>query len=204
MDIFTTTCVVIVLIILVVCCSLFLPRAHVFYDMYFVNNVIDTTRFNHNTIYKELTDEQKTPPVVPVFAADKDDLGKVYFTNCTNLLESLSSVDNLKYAGIINLKSDFEQKVQRGYAPNANKTLRYFLPLRCPCVNKSGIWVNGEKRFFHEGEWICADMSRDNSLFNKYRYENAIVLFMDIEKRPTPGISQNDKLDDDEILKCFI
>ena len=53
----------------------------------------------------------------------------------------------------------------------------YFYTIQESAGHKSGIWIDGEKRFFTEKEWICGDMSREHSLFNKDKIYSKYFLY---------------------------
>ena len=135
-----------------------------------------------------------TPAVVEPYVTDK------YF----KLYEQIRAIPLVHYAGLINLKSDFTEKTTYGYAPVANNTLRYFYPFKVSATRKCGITVDGQRKFFNEGVWVCADVSREHSLFNQSLYENSIILFIDISRENAPlGISDNYDISSDSILAAF-
>ena len=56
-----------------------------------------------------------------------------------------------------------------------------------------------------EKEWICGDMSREHSLFNKDKDRKTVVLFIDIDRHECihEGRSPNSDIKKDEIIRMF-
>lgn len=120
------------------------------------------------------------------------------------LYERIRAIPLVHYAGLVILKPDFTEKTTHGYAPVANHTLRYFYPFKVSATRKCGITVDGQRKFFNEGVWVCADISREHSLFNQSLYENSIILFIDVSRENIPlGISTNNDILSDVILAAF-
>jgi hypothetical protein len=135
-----------------------------------------------------------TPEIVEPFVTDK----------YPKLYERIRAIPLVHYAGLLILKPDFTEKTTHGYAPVANNTLRYFYPFKVSAARKCGITVDGQRKFFNEGVWVCADVSREHSLFNQSLYENSIILFIDISRENVPlGISTNNDILSDVILAAF-
>lgn len=134
------------------------------------------------------------PAVVEPFVTDK--YPKIY--------ERIRAIPLVHYAGLVILKPDFTEKTTHGYAPVANHTLRYFYPFKVSATRKCGITVDGQRKFFNDGVWVCADVSREHSLFNQSLYENSIILFIDVSRENIPlGISTNNDILSDVILAAF-
>ena len=134
------------------------------------------------------------PAVVEPFVTDK----------YPKLYERIRAIPLVHYAGLVILKPDFTEKTTHGYAPVANHTLRYFYPFKVSATRKCGITVDGQRKFFNEGVWVCADVSREHSLFNQSLYENSIILFIDVSRENIPlGISTNNDILSDVILAAF-
>ena len=134
------------------------------------------------------------PAVVEPFVTDK----------YPKLYERIRAIPLVHYAGLVILKPDFTEKTTHGYAPVANHTLRYFYPFKVSATRKCGITVDGQRKFFNEGVWVCADISREHSLFNQSLYENSIILFIDVSRENIPlGISTNNDILSDVILAAF-
>ena len=196
MDLIITCATVIALVVIGFILFIVMPKPKVFLDPYVD---LDTINNNFDKIKLEITEINNTQPVIPIYGNNK-----IYNHDYPILYESCRSLPSVEYLGIINLKPKFEQKIQHGWSNNANNTIRYFLPIETSATNKSGIWVDGAKKFFTDKEWVCADVSRENSLFNKYKYKKTTVIFVDIKRPSGKGISLNESLELDDTLKLFI
>jgi hypothetical protein len=190
---------VIIILILIICFILFvfLPRPGGFSEVMFDLSPIND---NFSEIKKEINDNKDSLPVIPIYGNKK--IYDLRFKTLYNCLNSIKGVQ-YTYIGIINLKPKFGMKKNKGYSNNANIITRYFLCIDESGTKKSGIWIDGEKKFFSKSKWICADISREHSLFNRSKYDNSVILFVDIVFRERIGSSDNDKIEKDEILKIF-
>lgn len=193
-----TIAIFIILIVIGLLFFLFMPKVTVFFKPY--TDTVDIFKNNYDEIKKEIDLVNDNNPVIPIYGFNK--IQSYKFPKTYGFLQCLPCVQS---AGIINLKPVFQQVKQYGFAPSANGTIRYFFTINESCAGKSGIWVDGEKRFFSEKEWICADMSREHSLFNKDRWQTTTVLFVDIDRHESipNGKSPNDDIKKDEVLKIF-
>jgi hypothetical protein len=193
-----TIAIVIVLIVLSFILFIFMPKAKVFFEPYKESIVFSQ---NHDQLKKSLENIDTNCSVIPIYSD-----GEIINTNYPFLYELIRCLPDVKYAGILVLKPLFGQVKQYGYDKITDGTLRHFYCVKQSATQKSGIWVDGEKKFFSEKEWICGDMSRENSLFNKNKKNVSVIVFIDIE-RPSginKGRSPNNDIDKDEILKHFI
>lgn len=191
-----STAIVIIIIVIAFLCFLILPGPTVFFDPWI--DEIDLMAQNHAAIEAETS--AVTDAVTPIYGA-----GTVYDTRFPVIYDILRAIPGVKYAGLIHLKPVFGQVKRHGYAPAANNTVRYFYTIRHSATNKSGIWIDGASTFFCAKSWIVGDMSRENSLFNQYKYGDTLVLFMDVE-RPAKcpvGASKNTDVSTDEVLRMF-
>lgn len=197
MDWIYTVASVLAFIIIIFILVIFMPKPKVFFDVY-----IDGTKnfeYKHDVIKKEITDVKNEAPVIPIFGN-----GTIYETKYPETYELLRSLPFVRYAGIINIKPKFEQVRQYGLNTNANNTVRYFYTISHSATQKSGIWVDGAKKFFYEKEWIVADISREHSLFNKNKKSYTTVLFIDIDRCDINiGNSPNTDVTKDEVLSVF-
>jgi hypothetical protein len=140
--------------------------------------------------------------IVPIYGHKPS--GELVITDKFPLLyEKIREIPDVYYAGLINLKPEFVSATIHGYAPIANQTLRYFFPFRVSGTRKSGVVVDGQRKFFTEGIWICADVSRENSIFNNSLYDSCIILFIDVMRDISLGVSQNHDIRTDHILRAF-
>lgn len=197
MDWIYTIATVLALIIIVFILVIFMPKPKVFFDV----DINETKNFEHkhDQIKKEIEDAKNNSPVIPIFGN-----GEIFETGYPVIYELLRSLPFVRYAGIINIKPKFEQVKQYGLNSNANNTVRYFYTISHSATQKSGIWVDGAKKFFYEKEWIVADMSREHSLFNKNKKSYTTVLFVDIDRcNINPGNSPNNDVTKDEVLSVF-
>ena len=175
-----------------------MPKPKVFFDSY--TNATTLFPQNHDELAKEILDQGVEKPVIPIYG-----FGEVKSEDFPKTYQMLRSMPYVRFAGIINLKPHFNQDREYGYNVVANHTIRYFYTIKHSATNKSGIWIDGECRFFTEKEWICGDMSREHSLFNKNKKLYTTVLFIDIDRHESihDGCSPNSDLSKDEVLKLF-
>lgn len=175
----------------------FMPKPKVFFTPY--TNTINVFSQHHDQIKKEILSRQNGP-VVPIYG-----FGEIISRDYPETYSLLRCVPYVRFAGIITLKPKFQQAAEYGYASVANHTIRYFYTIQESAGHKSGIWIDGEKRFFMEKEWICGDMSREHSLFNKDKERQSVVLFIDIDRHENihEGRSPTMELNGDEIIKMF-
>lgn len=174
----------------------FMPKAKVFYD---VENTID-----ENDCDKILSEIKKETPIeqlehfTPLYY-DEEFCEKNY--GVQDLLNKIPY--EIRTVALIRIPPRFRQKKQWGIASYANHILRCYVTLQHSATKKSGIWVDGEKKFFSNGCLICFDPTREHSLFNTFGYESAVVLMIDIV-RNIPGNSPNIiDLEKDEIYAAF-
>ena len=175
-----------------------MPKPAVFFTPYI--DEIKIINDNRDIIKNEICKEELAP-IVPIYG-----FNKIYSTKYSQLYELLRCIPSITCVGILNINNKFHQSRKYGFNEIANNTIRYFYTIKVSSIYKSGIWIDGEKKFFIEDEWICGDMSREHSLFNKDKINKTIVLFIDIE-RPSSihkGNSPNKDINKDEILKLFI
>lgn len=193
-----TVSLVIVFIVVGLMFFIFMPKPTVFFQPY-----TDATKLfvqEHDDIYLEIMNDDTTTPVIPIYG-----MGITRTFKYPKLYELLRSVPYVRYAGIINLKPQFEQIREYGFDNVTDHTIRHFYTIKQSGTNKSGIWIDGEKRFFSEKEWILGDMSREHSLFNKNKEDYTTVVFIDVDRHESihPGRSPNSDIKKDEVLKVF-
>lgn len=193
-----TIAVVIILIVAGLFFFLFMPKPIVFFDPY-----TNTTKLfiqEHDDLKKEILELDTKTSVIPIYG-----LSTVRTDKYPKLYQLLRAMPCVRYAGIINIKPKFEQIREYGYDYAANHTTRYFYTIKASATNKSGIWIDGEKRFFVEKEWVVGDMSREHALFNKSKDSYTTVIFIDIDRHEKihQGRSPNSDIDKDEVLKIF-
>jgi hypothetical protein len=194
-----TVAIVIILIIIGFFMFIFMPKPTVFYSPY--TDTITAFAPNHDKIVQEVENYDSKNPVIPIYG-----FGEIKSVDFPFIYELLRSVPYVRFAGIINLKPKFQQAREYGLDRVANHTVRYFYTIKEPAGQKSGIWIDGAKKFFSDREWICGDMSREHSLFNKDKDRYATVLFIDIDRHEDihEGRSPNSDIKKDEVLKMFV
>ncbi len=193
-----TISIIIVLVIVGFMLFFFMPKPQVFYQPY-TNTIAVFPKF-HDKIKEEVSNVESAP-VIPIYG-----FGEIVSRDYPFTYELLRCLPYVRFAGIITIKPKFQQAKEYSYAPVANHTIRYFYTVQESGGHKSGIWIDGEKRFFVEKEWICGDMSREHSLFNKDKERASIVIFVDIDRHESihEGRSPNlNDIDKDEILRIF-
>ena len=199
-----TTAIVIILLIAGFMLFFFMPKPIVFFDPH--KSITDILNENYDNIKKEIVDnqvEEVKDPVIPIYGFNE--IKSYDYPVIYNLLQDIREIQTI---GIINIKPKFQQIKEYGMASIVNDTIRYFYTIQESAGHKSGIWIDGERRFFSNKECIVGDMSREHSLFNKDKELWATVLFIDVARQyydqniPT-GNSPNQDIDKDEILKMF-
>ena len=197
MSLLITISIVIVLLIAGFMLFFFMPKPQVFFSPY--TNTIAVFGMNHDVIKKEIL-QYTDSPVIPIYG-----FGEIMSQNYPETYRLLRCMPYVRFAGVITLKPKFQQVKEYSYAAVADHTIRYFYTIKESGGHKSGIWVDGEKRFFSEKEWVCGDMSREHSLFNNDKESTSVVLFVDIDRHESihVGSSPNLDLKKDEILKMF-
>jgi hypothetical protein len=191
--------IIIILIVVGIMLFIFMPKVQVFFDI--TDPVFEYVAENHKKIYKEVKKQKNNNSVIPIFA---DNRIKNY--NYPITYDIIRVIPNIYNFGIINIKANFEQNKQNGCSPMTDDTLRYFYCIKQSAARKSGIWIDGQIKFFQENDWVCGDVSRENSLFNKHKTDKTIILFIDI-KRPDhirKSKSINTDIIKDEILSACI
>lgn len=198
MELVFTVGLAIVLIIAGFMLFMFMPKPTVFFDPY--TNTIGVFAPNHDKIVEEVNKYGTHDSIIPIYG-----FGEIKSQEFPVIYELVRSMPYVRNVGIINIKPKFQQAKEYGLDRVANHTIRYFYTIKESCGLKSGIWIDGARKFFTEKEWICGDMSREHSLFNKDRDQYTTVLFVDIDRHEKihEGRSPNSNLEQDEILKMF-
>jgi hypothetical protein len=99
------------------------------------------------------------------------------------LFKCLRSIPDVEKVFLQYIPKKINMKHRKGSADYCNNKLRCVLPIKIPGAKKSGIWNDGETKFFVDGEWIIYDDSRENSIFNKHKRSTVYLLVVDV-KRP--------------------
>jgi len=182
--------IVVLLIAISLLLLIFLPKPKVY--------------FSPEDIFKELNNLQSYSLTI------KEELKNIHDNDYTNdklimydktlnysipskTLEVLRSIPNIERVFLKKFPKKFKEDDVMGNALHSNKSLRCILPITIPASKKSGLWVNGETKFF-EDNLIIYDNSNINSIFNKHKRKGLYLLFIDIvrpENIPL-GISNND------------
>jgi hypothetical protein len=191
--------IIIILIVVGIMLFIFMPKMQVFFDI--TDPVFDYVADHHKKIYKEIKKQNNSASVIPIYSNDK-----IKNYDYPILYDIVRVIPNIYNLGILNIKPVFEQNKQNGCSPITDDTLRYFYCIKQSAARKSGIWIDGQIKFFHENDWICADVSREHILFNKHKSDKTILLFIDI-KRPDNirrSKSINTDISKDEILSACV
>jgi hypothetical protein len=189
--------IIFILVILGLILFIFMPKPLVYFDVDPSFNILND---NFAELKKEVDQNNNNQPIIPIYGN-----GKIYTDVFPQLYETLRSIPDVQFAGLINIKPLFEQKSQYGYDRLSDYSIRTFFVINHSATKKSGIWIDGQKRFFESGELICGDMSREHKLFNRNKKKYTTVLFVDT-KRPDNihrGVSPNSQIIEDEILNQF-
>lgn len=188
MDYITAFAIIIILIVLGFIFFLFSPRPEVFYEPLFDNPFIG--------LNNQITDEVQINTEVSIIPIYRN--GQIYNKQYPRIYNQLQKIPNIYQVGIINLNPKFEQQPNYATSSYANYIIRYFYPVK---AQKSGIWIDGAKKFFKEHEWLGADISREHSLFNKHKRDITQLIFIDIVRVSGQGNSPNHEPDD--IIKSY-
>lgn len=114
------------------------------------------------------------------------------------LYDMLLTVPHLERAFLKHITKKTKSPKQKGSANTSNKSLRCILPIDIPAAKKSGIWVDGEKKFFSDGIWVIYDNSRESSYYNKHKRLDLYILVVDVS-RPV-SIPMGIAVDDHDVL----
>jgi len=114
------------------------------------------------------------------------------------LYELLRTVPDVERVFLKHVTKKTKSQKRQGSANTANNTLRCVLPIDIPAAKKSGMWVDGEKRFYRDRDWVIYDDSRESSYYNKHKRLDLYLLVVDIA-RPE-SIPMGIATDDHDIL----
>ncbi len=191
----TLICFVIVILLTIVTIMLiiFLPRPKCFYSTSTVCPELLAIACEDNllTIRNELQD--KTAIVLYDQIYLSDDNKKIYLSNDVNRYTQtynlLTTLPDVQRISIEVIKPKTETAIIKNNMPiethsvmrnNNILTLRCILPIDISGTNKSGIWCDGETRFFKDGAWIVFNHSKEHSYFNKHKHLGTKLLTVDI------------------------
>jgi len=184
MNIFIIGCIIIALIIITMLLLIFLPKPKCYFTLDDVGRSLEL--LSQPTHFQQILEEYKKNNDL-----DQSNLCLLYYNNhlypnihkyskLHNLIQSIPDIRSLFIKRIA--PKTINNIKQRGPAQIANYTLRCILPLSISSLNKSGIWVDGENRFFTEQEWIIYDNSRENTYYNKHKHRPTDLLIIDIDR----------------------
>lgn len=91
----------------------------------------------------------------------------------------LRSVPDIRCVFMAKIDKKLKTSQHKGSAEYSNNTLRCIIPLKISAAKKSGIWNDGETKFFLEREIIIHDDSRPHSVFNKHKRKETHLLVID-------------------------
>jgi hypothetical protein len=98
------------------------------------------------------------------------------------LYELLRTVPDVKRVFLKHIKKKEKSQKRKGSSKFANLHLRCVLPIDISGAKKSGMWVDGETRFYHDRDWTIYDDSRENSYYNKHKRLDVYLLVVDIDR----------------------
>lgn len=98
------------------------------------------------------------------------------------LYELLRTIPDIERAFLKHVTKKTKSVKRKGSANISNKSLRCVLPIDIPAAKKSGIWVDGEKKFFRDMEWVIYDNSREHSYYNKHKRLDLYILVVDVAR----------------------
>jgi hypothetical protein len=187
MDYLLSIAIVIVVVILTFMLLIFMPRPKVYFEpseTYPELTIFLDNEYREN-IVKEVEDLFKSGNI----KNHLDDRCRYKILYDENTLESmeilhevLMSIPCVKRAFIAEVKEKTELPQNKGSASTANATLRCLIPINIPAIKKSGIWGDGEKKFFFEDQILIYDHSRSHYIFNNHKYKKLLLLVIDIDR----------------------
>ena len=180
--------VIIVLTLITIMLMIFMPNATCFYSeeeigyefgsiakkeiFEYVSDKIDKTGFDSNGTQVLYQNGQPQP------AAYKHEY----------LYETLNCIHGIQTAFLQEIPKKTtkkKQKYHQGSAPYANETIRCVLPMDVSGPKRSGIWVDGQQKFFNEGEWVFYDNSKISQVYNKHKRNSSYILVVDVTRPPS-------------------
>ncbi len=133
----------------------------------------------------KLDDALFTDGIWQLYADGKLDERVADYPQLDDIIHDMPDVHNIQIRKIAGKTDEPSSRVE-----NASDRLRCIYPLKIPAAKRSGIWVDGETKFFNDGSWIIYDHTRPHSIFNKHKRSEAVILIMEIQRPPwiTKGI----------------
>lgn len=186
---------------IIVCLLLwvFMPKAKVFYELPMDLNLENFSEEKCKDIVKQVNLIDDKTGFVPIYYDRTGFINEKY----QSILDLINMPYQIQAVALIRIPARFNQKKQWGIAEYSNKVLRCLICLQQPAAKKAGIWVDGEKRFLSTGSAILYDPTRENSLFNIFGYESAVVLMVDIERCGLGSSPNEHDWQKDEIAAVF-
>jgi hypothetical protein len=166
----------------------FLPKPKSFFDPH-INKTLTILESNFDIIQKELNVVEP----FTIYDETATELTDNLVDNMTNDLvnklneipqtyEFLRTIKGIKKVYIEDLPAKLKTERQKGDPLVDNTTLTCILPINISCGKKNSIWVDGEIKFFTEGELILYDASREKIMENKHFDKSTRVLFIIIDR----------------------
>jgi len=177
------TAIIIVLIVITFLLLIFMPKPHCYFSFDDIGDELKelTQDDNFEIIQKNLS--------ASISNYDNDiimlyDNGKINdnFNTHLKLYELMEKVPNVKRIFFKRIKKKTKKQIKRrGLASFANNTLRCVLPIKISAYKKTGMWLDGESKFYKNKEMIIYDDSRENSYYNKHKNDTHLLV-IDIER----------------------
>lgn len=180
--------VLIIGLILLIC----LPRPTVFYEKVIPIELFSDFENLRSEIISYINNDK---PIIPLKHNYSNQLPLLH-----KYIQELSRYTTVYHIGIIKLPSKFNQQIQQH--TRLNSMLRCILCLDHSTYYKTGISVDGQKRFFNTGKWVIYDASKVNFLFNVDNYETTTLLWIDFDRK---NICKNGicKINCDELIDTY-
>lgn len=181
-----STCIVIAFVVVTILMLIIMPKAKCYFDM---GDIDKETKIAMKTLtqephFNDLLEEANKAIYNEAGVCNLYDNEAIYetkqFPRTWNLLLSVPDVCCAFFATIKNNTKHTKKRI--GSSQTANSTIRCVLPLKIPGTRKSGTWVDGETKFYTDGEWLMYDDSRENSYFNEHRRGDVVLLVVDINR----------------------
>jgi hypothetical protein len=181
-DYLLITGVVIALIAITFLLLIFMPTPNCYYSFDEIGD--DLAKFSNEETFNELVKE------IDGIDYDANGIRMLYQDGVLHanmnihpkLYELLRTVPDVKRVFLKQIEKKEKSHKRKGSSKFANTHLRCILPIDISGTKKSGMWVDGETRFYRDRDWIIYDDSRENSYYNKHKRLDVYLLVVDIDR----------------------
>ena len=179
-DYATVIAIIVIIIVITFLLVIFLPKPKCYFDTKKICKELLLLNESHmENLKKELIPLLDNETYVHVYSDNTLAIDTKTISTSYDLFRSIPYVRNIT---LVKLDPKLDMNKSKGSSNLANHTIRCALALKCSGAQKSGIWVDGEMKFFTEAEWIIYDNSREHSIFNKHKRLHTYLLIIDIDR----------------------